>query len=342
MKRFFFTLIYSLILSCAAFAGGDGGVEKVGNSLFDAWNTNQNLNIELHVNFDSLEVYRKKVEFLPAKVIQNGKRLDLEVAVRGKFRRRNCAMPPLKLKFKKDGLRANGFNTHNDFKLVTHCTDDAAGQDALLREQLAYELYNTVNPDASFRTQLLTITYVNTADGGTTTSYAILIEDADELKDRLDTRNCKECYNMPAAQITNAEQVTLFQYMIGNADFGTRMIRNLKLLKGDDGRNTFVPYDFDYSGLVNATYVKPNAQLGQRKITDRILIWEFEASPDFTAAADHMISLKDTLLTQVADFDGLSNASKREVSKYLKSFYKDLKTLDLTTPKPRQERSFTP
>lgn len=323
MKRFFLTSLYSLLISCAVFASG---TEKSGSSLFDRWMTDNNTNIELHVNFDSLEVYRKKVDFMPAKVIQDGEVLDLEVAVRGKFRRRTCAMPPLKLKFKKAGLRAAGLNTHNDFKLVTHCTNDEAGQDALLREQLAYELYRTINPEASFRTQLLTITYVNTVDGSTTTSYAILIEDVDEMKNRLGGKSCNDCYNMPIANVANAETVTLFQYLIGNADFSTRMVRNLKMVTDTDGQNTFVPYDFDYSGLVNASYAKGMNHLNQSKVTDRVLVWEFADAPDFNEAAEHLVSLKDALLTQVANFDGLTDESKKEICKYLKSGLRQIKS----------------
>lgn len=322
MKRFFLTSLYSLLISCAVFASG---TEKAGSSLFDRWMTDNNTNIELHVNFDSLEVYRRKVDFMPAKVIQDGEVLDLEVAVRGKFRRKTCAMPPLKLKFKKAGLRAAGLNTHNDFKLVTHCTNDESGQDALLREQLAYELYRTINPEASFRTQLLTITYVNTVDGSTTTSYAILIEDVDEMKNRLGGKSCNDCYNMPINNVANAETVALFQYLIGNVDYSTRMVRNLKMVTEADGQNTFVPYDFDYSGLVNASYAKGMSHLNQTKVTDRALIWEFADAPDFEEAADYLVSLKDTLIDQVTNFDGLTEASKKEVSKYLKSGLRQIK-----------------
>ncbi len=322
MKRFFLTSLYSLLISCTIFASS---TEKVGSSIFDRWMAENNTNIELHVNFDSLEVYRRKVDFMPAQVIQNGEVLDLEVAVRGKFRRKTCAMPPLKLRFKKAGLRAAGLNTHNDFKLVTHCTNDEAGQDALLREQLVYELYRTVNNEASFRTQLLTITYVNTADGSTTTSYAILIEDVDEMKNRLEAKACNDCYNMPLSNVANAETVALFQFMIGNIDYSTRMVRNLKMITEADGQNVFVPYDFDYTGLVNASYAKGMSHLNQNRVTDRILIWEFADAPNFDDAADHLVSLKDTLLNQVANFDGLTEDSKKEICKYLKSGLRQIK-----------------
>ncbi|MEO0731701.1 MAG: hypothetical protein AAFZ52_02625 [Bacteroidota bacterium] len=325
MTRFFLTIVYSLLLSCAVFAGNSGnGAEKPSRSIFDQWNSDSNTRIELHVNFDSLEAYRKKEAFLPATIVENGQSLELEVAVRGRFRRRTCAMPPLKLKFKKEGLRSAGLNTHNDFKLVTHCVDGDAGQDLILREQLAYELYNTINPEASFRTQLIDITYVNTADGSTTTSYGILIEDYDELKDRLDTKSCKECYALPANQIANAETLAMFQYMIGNSDFSNRMVRNMKLTRNTNGTYTAIPYDFDFSGLVNASYASPFDHLGETKVTDRTLIWEYNTEGDFTNATQLFLNLENTLLQQVENFPGLESSSKREITKYLNGFYKEL------------------
>ncbi len=333
MKRFFFTFIYSLLISCAVFASGPVDGKKAGKSLFEQWDADTTTEIEFHVNFDTLEAHRKSVASFPAKVIQNGKTLDLDVTVRGKFRRMTCTMPPMKLQFKKAGLRALGLNTHNDFKLVTHCTDDEAGQDALLREQLAYELYQTVSPKANFRTQLLKITYVNTADGSTTTSYGILIEDTDELEDRMDMKSCSDCYNSPAEEIKNAETFALFQYMIGNSDYCTKMIRNMKLLRAEDGQMTAIPYDFDYSGLVNADYATGMPHYQETKVTDRTLIWQYDASPEFNEAAAYYLGLQDTLLNQVAAFDDLEDGSKREITKYLKGFFKELKKADFKVAK---------
>ena len=291
---------------------------KAGISIFDKWEQQTMTNLELHLNFDTLEVYKSKVEFMPATAVQNGQPFELEVAVRGRFRRRTCEMPPLKLKFSKKYLRANGFNTHNDFKLVTHCMDGSNGQEALLREHLAYKLYNVINPRASFRTQLLTITYVNTVDGSTETSYGILIEDSDELQERTGLDNCKDCYNAPLAQYNNAELVTLFHYMIGNGDFKFSVMHNTKLLRGGDGQLTAVPYDFDFAGIVNADYIE------QRP---RELVWHFAETPELSAAAEYLISLEAELFQTIADFDELDKKGQRQVTNYLQDFFKDVRKM---------------
>ena len=291
---------------------------KKGESIFDRWSTMDHKTLEFRINLDSLEAHRYSEEAIRATVIDNGQAFTLDVTVRGRFRRRSCSLPPMLLQFDKDRLRLAGLNTHNDYKLVTPCTKDRAGQDAILREELAYELYRTVNPEASFRTKLLTIHYVNTADGSTTTSYAILIEDTDELQHRLRGDNCQDCFNRPLTEYANAEEVTLFQYMIGNADFSTRMGRNLKQLRTEDDLLTAVPYDFDYSGLVDPTYA--NSPLRERH-----LVWEFDTAADLSKATTHFLTLEHELLQVVEDYEPLDRSSKRDITKYLRSFFRELK-----------------
>ena len=326
------SILICLLISCATFAGGNVGTPKQGTSLFDRWANNETLSIELHINMDSLEANRYQADYLPAQVVAAGETLDLKVSVRGRFRRRTCEVPPLKLKFAKQGLRALGLNTHNDFKLVTHCTGGKDGREAILREQLAYELYRTIDPTASFRTQVLDITYVDEVTGERTSSVAILIEDYDELQDRLQLVGCKDCYNQPAATFTNAERVTLFQYMIGNGDFCPKTLRNVKLLRDTtSGTITAIPYDFDFSGIVDASYAMPNYHLGEQHITDRTLTWTLDGEADYTEAISYFQSKEDTLLTQVADFAELSKKSKKDVSKYLAEFFEAIADDSFTT-----------
>ena len=291
---------------------------KRGESIFDRWSHMDQKTIEFHLNLDSLDILRYSEQSIRGTVIDNGREFTLDVTTRGRFRRRTCALPPMMLQFDKDMLRLAGLNTHNDYKLVTPCTDGPDGQEAILREQLAYELYHTIDPEASFRTKLLTIHYVNTADGSTTTSYAILIEDTDELQSRLQADNCKDCYNAPLAEYANAEQVALFQYMIGNSDYSTLLTRNLKLLRTADGRLTSVPYDFDFSGLVSPSYV--NALVRERHLN-----WEFTDAPDFTAATATFLALEEQLLQQVEDYGVLDHSSQREISRYLRGFFRELR-----------------
>lgn len=312
------TILFTLLLLATASLSA-----KKGESIFDRWSRTDEKTVDIYLNVDSLLANRTTEVPLRGKVVDNGQEFGVDITVRGRFRRRTCVMPPVMLQFDKDLLRLAGLNTHNDYKLVTHCTADERGQDALLREELIYDLYRIVEPEASFRTQLLTVNYVNTADGTTYTSYAILIEDTDELKDRLNRNNCEECYNAPYASFENAEQIALFQYLVGNVDYCTQLGRNLKLMRNEAGRITAVPYDFDFSGLVDPSYGRLTYP-GQQAMTDRFLVWNFETAPDFTRAADELLLLEGEILQTVADYPALGEKSKKEITRYVKQFYKEL------------------
>ncbi|MEM6877758.1 MAG: hypothetical protein AAF544_04305 [Bacteroidota bacterium] len=294
-------------------------------SIFDRLAANEGVSeLRIALDYDVLEDNRRTEDFMPAELTNGNETYSLKVRVRGRFRRMNCAMPPLKIKFNKEELLSQGLNKHNDFKLVTHCVEGDVGQDYLLREQLAYELYRTIAGDAAFRTELFKVTYVNTVDGSTETSYAILIEDTDQLEDRLMASQPESSYGTAYEAFTNAEMVNLFQYMIGNTDFSLVQGRNVKLMETENGMVTAVPYDFDFSGFVGASYATVRVDLGQRNQQDRVWIWEFEESAELEAASNHFLSMKDQLMDQVENYTLLDRDSRRELSQFMQSFFRDL------------------
>lgn len=317
------SILSAFVLACVTSL--NAATPDTGQNVFDYW-TQQNINeITLRFDLDELEQNRMTEASFKGELTAGEQTYGVKMEVRGRFRRRTCALPPMKLHLDKEGLRHFGFNTNNDFKLVTHCTDDAAGREALVKEELAYELYRLVNPTASFRTRLVTVNYIDAKDGATTTSYAIIIEDTSELESRLGAKSQSDRYGLNASEINNETEVALFQYMIGNTDYGFVMQRNLKLMQGADGRYTAVPYDFDFSGLVNASYATPSSYLGQHKMTDRVLIWEFEQAPaNLASVSADFLAQKETVLNTVANFPSLSDDSKKEITKYLKGFYREL------------------
>lgn len=280
--------------------------------------------LRIALDYNQLESNRRTEDYMPATLVDGDQSYTLKVRVRGRFRRMTCAMPPLKIKFDKQELMSQGLNRHNDFKLVTHCTAGRKGQEYLLREQLAYEMYRTIAGDEAFRTELFKVTYVNTADGSTETSYAILIEDTDELEDRMLADQAENNFGNSYSTFTNAESVSLFQYMIGNTDYSLTQGRNVKLMATTDGSITAVPYDFDFSGLVGAEYATLRTDLGQHDNSDRVWIWEFDQSAQLDTAAEHFLGLKEELLAQVENYTLLDRSSRRNISQYLNGFFRDL------------------
>ncbi len=62
------------------------------------------------------------------------------------------------------------------------------------------------------------------------------------------------------------DRMAIFNYMIGNTDWSVPNQHNVRILSQSNAERPnlgiIVPYDFDYTGLVNADYAVPIEQLG--------------------------------------------------------------------------------
>lgn len=251
---------------------------------------------------------------------------SIELQPRGKFRRRVCDFPPVRLKFAKKDLESEGIESKfNKLKLVTHCIDDKiAGNENLLKEYLVYQLYNEITPH-SYRAQLVKVTYVDSEGKlGKIKRFGILLEDTDEMAARIGGKEIDQL-NVSHDSISNKDEMTmaLFEYMIANMDWDTKMVRNVKLvaLKGKEDQMIPVPYDFDFSGLVNASYAIPRGDMGQLTIRDRVYMGEAFEDVEMREILAHFISKKSALIKKVKELKGLSVESKQDIIGYLTSFY---------------------
>lgn len=246
---------------------------------------------------------------------------EVDIEVRGNFRRRICTdMPPLKIIFPKATLRDKGFPTdYRKYKLVTHCLDNFESEQNVLKEYWTYKLYNELTPN-SFRVHLMQIIYLNTADGTSTKHFGFLIEDNDELEDRIDG-TMKDTWGYQPEQLhPNAYQdVLLFQYMIGNADWGVESNRNIKFIyQKNREKPIIVPYDFDNAGLVGAAYATPNVNVGQGYIGQRVVMGQLTKEQ-----LDQGIQKFQNLTEKewsFQDSDYLNDSTKKEMERYLKQF----------------------
>lgn len=336
MKHLISTLFLLLILATSAVSNTydlpyDTGVDEP-STLFEQMRTNQLLQVTMEMDLQTLIDNKKTNEFLPAKfsfLNHKGQMADwdIEVRVRGRFRRRTCEFPPLKLKFPKKEMKAEGFGKHNDFKLVTHCMEDKQGEETLLREYLAYQLYAKLT-NVSFRTQLINITYRDSQTGAETSSYGILIEDSDELAERFNTKECDECFGLTADDFdrSNLQIHDLFQYMIGNTDWSLRMARNMKVLVPENEENPkmVAPYDFDFAGLVQAPYALLNPDLQQKDIRDRFYLGANWTAAEWVGTIELFKTKRPELMHTIDQFEFLNKKAKKDLKKYLESFYADL------------------
>jgi hypothetical protein len=251
----------------------------------------------------------------------------ISIEVRGHFRRDYCRFPPLKLIYK--GNPSGAFYHLKSLKLVNTCVPTWSDDQNLLKEFLIYKIYNLIT-DKSFRVRLLNLSYKDSSGKKTTiTEHAFLMEDIREAAKRND---CTDWTGKKyATEATNRRQMTIvavFEYMIGNTDWSVPANHNIKLIhvKGDSISRPFVvPYDFDYSGLVNTTYAVPDPRLGIESVRQRVYRGFPRTIEELNDVLEIFKKQKDNIYAMINKFNLLSPETKSDMIDYLDDFYRTIK-----------------
>ncbi|MFT4662332.1 MAG: hypothetical protein ACI8XB_002622 [Patiriisocius sp.] len=250
---------------------------------------------------------------------------DIKVAVRGKFRRMRCTeIPPLKIHFDKDDLREAGLTKFDDLKLVNQCMSDAeVGKELLLKEYLAYELYNELTPE-SFRVQFLNITFTDVNTGESVVRSGFFIEDTAQVRDRIGANKPSQKTGFQEEQFNSAQFQTmaLFQYWIGNSDWSAIFGRNIKVLE-KDGQLIAIPYDFDFSGMVDAPYAVPNTNFGLTSIKQRAYLGFKKNAEELETTIKQLTAMRSTLKKVVKGHELLGRSIRNKTWAYLNSYFND-------------------
>jgi hypothetical protein len=297
-------------------------------SIFDVMNHEEVLDITIETDLDSIRARRKTKEEELATILsfrdEEGKLQEWEaqLSLRGKFRRMNCDVPPLKVDFKKSDLEEAGLQPYDDFEIVTQCVEeDAIARELLLKEYLAYRLYNEIT-DYSYRVQLVRITFKNPETGAEVQQWGFLIEDTAQLSARLQVEEV-ERMGLPVDSFhqDHLKVMTVFQHMIGNADWDLTKARNVKFFRKKEGRLIPIAYDFDFSGLVDAPYAyRPNDTL--RFAKPSTYIEPLQAGSELEPTLRYYQSKRKSILTLVRKLKLLPYNERKTIIDYLEAFFK--------------------
>ena len=259
----------------------------------------------------------------------------IRLSARGLSRRTGgiCDFPPLRVEFTQPPAATSLFAGQRRLKLVTHCKSSAGHQQHVLLEYSAYLLLNQLTP-LSHRVRLATVDYAD-ANGKPMISRAgFFIEDLDDLARRNGLSEARVGDRISAAQLdpAGAARTALFMYMVGNLDWSMRAgpagegcCHNSRLLTGGPALMP-VPYDFDYSGLVDAPYAIPPQQIRVRNVRQRHYMGYCRHNNAVLAAAADYRAKRPALEGVFAQVPGLSDGSRRKALSYLGSFFNDIAT----------------
>ncbi|MES2797309.1 MAG: hypothetical protein V4683_15155, partial [Bacteroidota bacterium] len=246
--------------------------------------------------------------------------LPIKIRVRGNFRKstQNCAFPPLLLNFDKKNDGNSVFNRQNRLKLVTHCIK----RDNIIKEQLVYRIYNLLT-DYSFKSRLTKVTYIDSAaKRPSETRLAFLIEDETILAKRIGTKPyTKVRLRQNQLDTLTMATISIFEFMIGNTDWSVPYLHNIKVFYKEAALPIPVPYDFDHSGIVNATYAYPAEELNIASVKERLYRGIYYSRPILDRVFAKFREVKPQVYALYEGNPGLDKSYIKYVTDYLDDFY---------------------
>jgi hypothetical protein len=262
--------------------------------------------------------------------------LSVTLAPRGITRRKKdvCPFPPLAVAFPEKPPKGSLFQGQKKLKLVTHCKPAAGFQQQVLLEYAAYKLYNAMTPQ-SFNARLAQIDYVDANGKAITTRLGFFIEDGDDMAARNGAVEEKMPDRIAIATLDPkaAVRYALFQNMISNLDWamnagpaGAGCCHNARLIgpKGATTNIVPVPYDFDYSGLVDAPYAVPPAQIPVANVRVRRYRGFCRHNAEVEPQATKLLAEQGRLIGVIDSIPDLDERTRNKAKTYLAGFFEQL------------------
>lgn len=249
-----------------------------------------------------------------------------ELELRGHWRRqkRNCDFAPISLDFPKGARAGTIFADQGKLKLVTHCRSrDHEFEQYVLREYQVYPLLQVLTP-IGLRARLVRATYVDSAG-----KVDSLIQNAFfiENEKRAAARNGAAVLDVSAAGWGDvaADQtalVSLFEYMIGGSDWSLRLIHNVVLFRDTTTKAVLpMPYDFDWTGIVDTKYAFPDKRLEIRTVRNRVYRGLCRTADEWAPTLSLFQAKKAALYAVYDSLPALDPEYAADTRRYLDEFY---------------------
>jgi hypothetical protein len=292
--------------------------------------------LEISLRFD-LSTYlrtKPKEDYLKANITFHLSKTDsisknIKLRTRGVFRNQYCTFSPIELNFGKTDFGYSDLNRISKLKLVPECRSGSENENYVLREYLIYKLYNILT-DTSFRVRLLTINYLDTEKKRKPVSqYGFFIEPAEMLAARTNTIQVNvRTLNQKSIIPKIMDRVAIFNYMIGNYDWsvpGPHNIKVVKSLKVDTvALGIAIPYDFDWSGVVNPSYAIPAENVGTENVRERIFQGVCRTKEVYQKELALFLEKKDEFYRVINEFPYLDQREKKDITGYLDGFFNQM------------------
>lgn len=317
-KQVVVSYLFSFLLSQAASANG------LPDSLFLSDDV---LYLELRTDFKAILKNRSEdAVYQEGEIRYPGKgnefiAIPVRVAPRGNFRLKpeNCSFPPLLLNFKKEDVKNTLFDKQDKLKLVTPCREEKE----VIEEYLIYRMYQEVTP-LSLKVRLAVVRYIDAeSDSLLFTSHSFFVEDKERAAKRLGASVYEKMVTPFDLDTDNFRKLAFFQYMIGNKDWYVTSRHNIIIMVPDDmtGKPFAVPYDFDFSGMINAAYTKAKGSSTEPPPARRLYKGLCYTSREIEEVFRFFRQLKPKFISMLKGSKLIPRYDKNEITYYISYFY---------------------
>ena len=297
--------------------------------------SNDQIQLTMKAPFNGLFRNRQSNDSIPGVLTDPaGNSLPISLKLRGITRRTSevCDFPPLRVDFTAPPPPTSIFAGQKKLKLVTHCRSSASFQQNVLLEYGAYRMYNVLTPH-SFRVRLASINYLDDSGRPMVTRVGFFIEELKDVAKRngMPQTHAPPLIGMDSLVAADAGRYAMFQHLIANHDWSMRAgpqgddcCHNAELI-GPLGTGTVVviPYDFDFSGLVNAPYATPPDELRLNSVRERKYRGYCRHNAEALAAARQFREMRPQMMVALSSVPGLEPKTQQRAIAYLDGFYAD-------------------
>ena len=211
-------------------------------------------------------------------------------------------------------------------KLVLPCKNDRDKNDNILKEFIAYKIYEIISP-FYFKTRRLEINYTDQKRKNQKNFNLIgfFIEDDDKVAKRFDSKIIKRKISPLAMDDFNSVNLSFFNFLIGNTDFSSAHQHNGKLLFYEK-KIIPIPYDFDLTGWVKPKYGSGITKRLGYSFEERNYIGFKREKSIYSKVRNHYLTLKEKILKTVESYESEFEYKKSYnlMMNYLGEFYEIL------------------
>jgi len=271
----------------------------------------------------------------PATMTVDGITYPITLTPRGitRLRKDTCEFPPLRVELTKPAPPGSLFEHQKHLKLTVFCKRSPDFQQKILLEYSAYRLYNLMTPE-SFRARLANVDYVDQNGRPYISRVSFFVEDFSDVAKRNGMKQAHMGSLVPLAQLDPeaSARFAIFEDMIANHDWdmraapkGSECCHNARLMSAAPGSPLKpVPYDFDYSGLVDAPYAIPPEQLSISSVRERDYRGYCAHQDQARAIAAQLSPRRAEFTGLFATIPGLEPREQAKAAAFVQGFFADL------------------